>query len=104
MTNPLDRTAPAHLKENSSAIPCPCCGQPLLPGRLYSPAGQGVYWLPDSTEPSEIPAGLYLHRKNIEASGGIVLDEVSPVGFLAKDRPQSLYCRACRLFLTKCLP
>lgn len=101
MTSVPDRTAS---KTDNSAIRCPCCGQPMVPGRLYGPSGQGVYWLPDSTEPSGIKGSWCLQTKHIEAAGGIVLDEVSPAGFLATNRPCSFYCNACGIFLTKRRP
>lgn len=99
MTGTFDQTAP---QTDHFAIRCPCCGQHMIPGRLYGPSGKGIYWLPDSTRPSEIQGGFCLRPNHIEAAGGLVLDEVSPAGFLAKDRPRSFCCKACGIFLTKC--
>lgn len=72
----------------------------MVRGKLYSPADKGLYWLPDSTGRSELK-GLWLQEKSIQAAGGVVLDELLPVGFIAKGKPDSFYCKTCHIFLTK---
>ena len=79
---------------------CPYCNQDMVRGKLYGPADKGLYWLPDSTGRSELK-GLWLQAKSIHAAGGVVLDDLLLVGFIAKDRPDSFYCKTCHIFLTK---
>ena len=51
------------------------------------------------------PASIKLcTRKSIEGQSGVLLDELFPVGFIAKRRPTSYYCQACRTLLTRLEP
>ena len=43
-------------------------------------------------------------RKSIEGQSGVLLDDIFPVGFIAKRRPTSYYCQACRTLLTRLEP
>ena len=82
---------------------CPYCNQPMVCGKLYGASERGVYWLPDSTSIEEMK-GFILQKKKVDAVGGIVLDDLYPVGFIAKNRPDSFYCKTCNIFLTKYVP
>ncbi len=79
---------------------CPYCDQPMTHGKLYAADGHGIYWLPTHTDLYSIKG--ILQKKKIIAVGGVVLDQLYPIGFFAKDRPDSFYCKACNVFVTKC--
>jgi len=76
---------------------CPYCQKEMIVGTIYGVEDRAVYWLPD---PGRRDYHL-LTRKNIEKRGGMILDDVSRFGFFAKARPDSHYCKTCRIFLTK---
>ena len=78
---------------------CPYCGGLMRPGHLYGEGGRGVYWLPEGRRPKDL--GMILSQKKIQEASGIVLDELYPVGFLTKDRPDSYSCEACGVLMTK---
>ncbi len=82
------------------AVICPNCHKPMARGRLYSPAEYGIYWLPGDTRPAEL-GGVRLSEKKIRGAGGDVLDRISALTFIAKDRPDSYRCEACGLYLTR---
>lgn len=80
---------------------CPFCNQPMVCGKLYSPSERGIFWVPNGFDIQSIK-GWRLKKKNINDVGGIFLDDVASISFIAKDRPNSFYCKSCNLFLTKC--
>lgn len=82
---------------------CPYCNQPMICGKLYSASEKGVYWLPSDTSIADMK-GWILQKKKIHSIGGIVLDDLYSVGFIAKNRPDSFYCKTCNIFLTKYSP
>ena len=74
---------------------CPYCGARMAPGELRSSGDSAVFWMPKS-------ASIKLCiRKSIEGQSGVLLDEIFPVGFIAKRRPTSYYCQACRTLLAR---
>ncbi len=76
---------------------CPYCKQKMDLGHIHAPSSHAVYWLP---EISTIE-GLALSAKKIEKAGGVVIDEVTKVGFISTGKPQTYYCEKCSIFLTK---
>lgn len=88
------------MSQEKKDMPCPECGGPMARGRLYSPAEQGIYWLPDTVGIGDM-GGWVLTEEKIQAAEGVVLDRLRRVGFLAKERPDSYCCKACGLLLTR---
>ena len=76
---------------------CPYCGKEMKLGRLHSVSEHAVFWLPDHTEYKE----WILTKERIEEHGGVVLDNVSKIGFLAKAKPESYWCENCNICITK---
>lgn len=76
---------------------CPYCNQEMTAGNLYSVSGRAVYWFPQGKEYN----GVVLSKSKIENQGGIVLDETTSVGFIAKNRPDSFWCKNCKVCITK---
>ena len=76
---------------------CPYCRKEMIVGTIYGAGDRAAYWLPGRSKRDY----HLLTRKNIEKRGGMMLDDVSRLGFFAKARPDSHYCNACRMFLTK---
>lgn len=76
---------------------CPYCNQEMTAGNLYSVGGRAVYWFPQGKEYN----GVVLSKSKIENQGGIVLDETTSVGFIAKNRPDSFWCKKCKVCITK---
>lgn len=87
------------MREKQGDMLCPGCGRPMARGRLCSPEERGIYWLPDTVEIGDL-GGWVLTEGKIQAAGGVVLDRLRRVGFFAKDRPDSYYCKDCGAFLT----
>lgn len=80
---------------------CPYCDRSMICGKIYSASERGVFWLPDNIDISGLK-GCFLQKKSIHAAGGIVLDELYPIGFAVKNRPDSFWCENCNIFLTRC--
>lgn len=76
---------------------CPYCGQEMKLGRLRGAGGHAVFWLPDNI----IYEQWALTKNRIEAHGGVVLDDVTKIGFVAKARPESYWCNNCDICITK---
>ena len=66
-------------------------------GNIYGVSGKAVYWFPQDKKYD----GLMLKKSEIENQGGVVLDETVPVGFIAKSRPESFWCKHCKVCITK---
>ena len=76
---------------------CPYCNTEMVLGALYSGADRAVYWLPAYAERDF----SFLGQKQIEKRDGVILDQITKVGFLAKERPSSYYCKTCKVILTQ---
>lgn len=76
---------------------CPYCGQEMQLGRLQGAGGHAVFWFPDNTDYEQ----WTLTKNRIEAHGGVVLDDVTKIGFIAKARPESYWCSNCNICITK---
>ena len=75
---------------------CPYCGQEMKPGRLHGGKGNyAVYWLPDTVEE------FLFTKDRIEKNGGVVLDDVTNIGFFSASKPESYWCSNCNIFITK---
>ena len=77
---------------------CPYCDQEMKLGRLYGVSGCAVFWLPENTDTTD---WWVLSQKKIEESDGVMVDAARKVGMLAKEKPESYFCRDCGIFLTK---
>ncbi len=76
---------------------CPYCTQEMVIGHIHAPASYGVYWLPETSTID----GMTISSKKIEEVGGVLLDEVTKVGFISKGKIQTYYCEKCNVFITK---
>ena len=76
---------------------CPYCQQEMHLGDLRSEGGRAVYWLPRYADLHH----WLLTKKAVEDSGGLVLDQLSAMGFFAKERPSCYCCRECRVLIAK---
>ena len=75
---------------------CPYCGKAMRRGQLFAPRSSAVYWLPEEAKLK----GWVVSTKSVQESGGEVLGEASPYGFLAKSRLVTYHCEECRCFLS----
>jgi len=79
-------------------VMCPFCNQLMEHGKIYGEGGHGVYWMPIKHNECDF---YFLNKRAVEKADGIVLDKLSKIGFFAKSRPISHYCKPCDLFITK---
>lgn len=76
---------------------CPICQGEMARGELRPPSGAAVFWMPEA--PAKRTTGMFTPQR-VADCGGIVLGEAVSLGFLAKTRPRTYYCKACKMFFT----
>ena len=75
---------------------CPFCGSDMISGYLYAPRSSAVYWLPEGIT---LLRGI-VSSNNVEESGGVVLGSATRIGFFARKRAKSYYCKLCKILIT----
>lgn len=76
---------------------CPYCSSDLVSGFVFAPSSHALYWLPNGQE----LGSSIISPNNIKKAGGLVLGEISKVGFFSTQRPETLYCNKCKVLITK---
>jgi len=84
------------MRDSNRAPLCPYCGQAMQSGYIYAPRSSASYWL---GEEWALPQGI-LSKRSVERAGGFIIGNVTPIGFISKDKPKSHYCKSCNLLIT----
>lgn len=77
---------------------CPACGKGMERGRLLTDYSRGLFFLPSEVE-SDAVLGLFVTRKKVEGSGGIVLDGPYNSKWPNRSELTACVCRNCRKIL-----
>ena len=78
---------------------CPKCGKEMERGKIASPEGKGLFFMP----PDKLVLGEWVREKTIVKEGGIVLDGPYNFGAQSMAYPEipACICRECRVIVAE---